>query len=126
MPGVKTAILISGRGSNMAALISAAEQKEYPAEIALVLSNVADAPGLDHARGRGIETAVVSHRDFDDRSGFEERMTEVLDDHGRLVASGIALADAKEFQVGAHRMASDLRLSGCRAWRWRSGKASSS
>lgn len=80
MAGVKTAILISGRGSNMAALVSAAEQEDYPAEIALVLSNVADAPGLDHARSRNIETQVVDHRDFDDRAAFEDRLTEILDD----------------------------------------------
>ena len=81
MAGVKTAILISGRGSNMAALVSAAEQADYPAEIALVLSNIADAPGLAHADGRGISTMVVDHREFDDRAAFEERLTEVLEDH---------------------------------------------
>ncbi len=78
---VKTAIFISGRGSNMAALISAAEQTEFPATISLVLSNVADAAGLDHARSCGIDTAIVDHRDFDDRAAFEEKLTAVLEDH---------------------------------------------
>ncbi len=66
----------------MAALISAAEQDDFPAAISLVLSNVADAAGLDHARSRGIDTAIVDHRDFDDRPAFEEELTRVLDDHG--------------------------------------------
>lgn len=75
-------MLISGRGSNMAALVGAAEKEDYPAEITLVLSNVAAAAGLAHARARGIATAVVDHRDFDDRPAFEERLTEILEERG--------------------------------------------
>ena len=56
----KTAILISGRGSNMTALINAASRADFPAEISLVLSNVADAPGLERARADGIATAVIA------------------------------------------------------------------
>ncbi|WP_029003945.1 phosphoribosylglycinamide formyltransferase [Azorhizobium doebereinerae] len=67
----RTAVLISGRGSNMAALVKAAQDPDFPAEIALVLSNRADAAGLDFAREHGIETLVLSHRDFADRIAFD-------------------------------------------------------
>ena len=68
-------MLISGRGSNMAALIRAAEAPDYPAEIALVISNRKDAPGLAFAAGRGIETAVIAHKGFVDRASFDLAMT---------------------------------------------------
>lgn len=71
MARLKTAILISGRGSNMAALIEAAEERGFPAEIALVISNNADAKGLEIARAHGIATEVIDHRGFSDRAGFE-------------------------------------------------------
>jgi formyltetrahydrofolate-dependent phosphoribosylglycinamide formyltransferase len=83
MARTRTAILISGRGSNMAALLAAAADPAYPAEIALVLSNRADAAGLDHARARGIPTAVVESRPFGrDREGFERAMEAELQGHG--------------------------------------------
>jgi len=82
MAGIKTAVLISGRGSNMAALVDAAQEDEYPAEIALVLSNVADAAGLDHARSSGIATAVLEHRDFADRASFETELSRLLHENG--------------------------------------------
>jgi len=79
----KTAILISGRGSNMGALISAAMNPDYPAEIALVLSNRPDARGLERAAEFGISTAVVDHTDFaGDREAFERAVDAVLKDHG--------------------------------------------
>ena len=59
----RVAILISGRGSNMAALIAAAQQ-DYPAEIALVLSNRPDAAGLATARAAGVATAVLDHKPY--------------------------------------------------------------
>ncbi|OYW30886.1 MAG: phosphoribosylglycinamide formyltransferase, partial [Azorhizobium sp. 12-66-6] len=63
----RTAILISGRGSNMAALLAAAEAPDFPAEIALVISNRADAGGLAVAEAAGVPTLVLNHRDFSDR-----------------------------------------------------------
>jgi len=75
----RVAVLISGRGSNMAALIEAASAPDYPAEIVLVLSNIADAGGLDTARHAGIETAVVDHKAFGkDRAAFDRAMQAVL------------------------------------------------
>lgn len=67
----KVGILISGRGSNLAALIEAAADADYPAEIALVLSNRADAGGLDRAREAGLATAVVDHKAYPDRASFD-------------------------------------------------------
>ncbi|WP_428642425.1 phosphoribosylglycinamide formyltransferase [Roseibium sp.] len=84
----RTAVLISGRGSNMNALISAALDPNYPAEIALVLSNRPDAAGLERAASFGIPTAVVDHKDFPgDREAFERQVDTVLKDHNiELVA----------------------------------------
>lgn len=67
----KVGILISGRGSNMSALIDAAEDADFPAEIALVLSNRADAGGLAVAEGAGLATAVVDHKAYPDRASFD-------------------------------------------------------
>jgi phosphoribosylglycinamide formyltransferase 1 len=71
----RVAILISGRGSNMTALIEAAKAKDYPAEIMLVVSNRPDAPGLACARSAAVATAVVDHTLFgDDREAFERAL----------------------------------------------------
>jgi phosphoribosylglycinamide formyltransferase-1 len=85
---VPTAILISGRGSNMAALLAAAEDPTYPCDVVLVLSNRADAPGLAHAAARGVATSVVESRGFGaDKPAFEAAMGAVLARHGvQLVA----------------------------------------
>jgi len=78
----RVAVLISGRGSNMAALIEAAKAADYPAEIALVVSNRAEAAGLAHARERGIATALIDHRKFgEDREAFERALDEMLRAH---------------------------------------------
>lgn len=78
----RVAVLVSGRGSNMAALIEAAKDKSYPAEIALVLSNRPDAAGLATARGNGIATEIVDHTLFGkDRDAFERAMQTVLEKH---------------------------------------------
>jgi phosphoribosylglycinamide formyltransferase-1 len=76
----RAAILISGRGSNMAALIAAAQANDYPAEIALVLSNRPDAKGLATAREAGLATAVVDHTGFGkDREAFERALQSELE-----------------------------------------------
>jgi phosphoribosylglycinamide formyltransferase 1 len=79
---LRVAILISGRGSNMRALVEAARAEDFPAEIALVLSNVASAEGLSFARAQGIATAVVDHKTFTDRESFERGMQATLTNHG--------------------------------------------
>lgn len=75
---MKVGVLISGRGSNMRALVEAAADPSYPAEIHLVVSNEPDAKGLEFAHQAGIETAVVHHRRFDDRQMFEAELHRVL------------------------------------------------
>lgn len=82
MAKLKVGILISGRGSNMAALIGAAQASGYPAEIACVVSNVASAPGLQLARDAGIATAAISHRDYPDRESFDRVVSAALEKHG--------------------------------------------
>jgi phosphoribosylglycinamide formyltransferase-1 len=78
----RVAVLISGRGSNMTALIAAAKQPDYPAEIALVVSNRPEAGGLVTARHDGIATEVVDHKPFGkDRAAFENAIQSVLEKH---------------------------------------------
>src|ERR1043166_7071120 len=80
MPRKRVAILISGRGSNMAALIEAAKAADYPAEIALVVSNVPGAAGLARAKAAGVATAVLDHKPFGkDRVAFESALQALLD-----------------------------------------------
>ena len=79
LPRKRVGVLISGRGSNMVSLAEAAQAPDYPAEIALVISNIPDVAGLDRARGFGIATATVDHRPFGkDREAFERAVDEVL------------------------------------------------
>jgi len=78
----KLGILISGRGSNMAALIEACKDPAYPAEIALVISNRPEVQGLDSARAAGVRAEVVDHKAFDGRAPFEDAMTALLQEAG--------------------------------------------
>jgi phosphoribosylglycinamide formyltransferase 1 len=71
-------VLISGRGSNLQALIDACAAADFPARIALVISNTADAYGLARATAAGIATCVISHRDYDSREDFDAAMTAAL------------------------------------------------
>jgi phosphoribosylglycinamide formyltransferase-1 len=78
-PKRRVAILISGRGSNMSALIAAAQAPHYPAEIALVVSNRPDAQGIAAAQAAGIATAIVDHAPFGkDREAFEAALEREL------------------------------------------------
>ena len=78
----RVAVLISGRGSNMTALIEAARQRDYPAEIALVVSNRPGAQGLGRAGDAGVATAIVDHTTFgDDREAFERALDAQLRTH---------------------------------------------
>jgi phosphoribosylglycinamide formyltransferase 1 len=78
----RVAILISGRGSNMVALIQAGSVADFPAEIVLVVSNRADALGLEKAKASGIPTVVIESKPFGkDRAGFEAALQSTLDQH---------------------------------------------
>jgi phosphoribosylglycinamide formyltransferase-1 len=83
----RTAILISGRGSNMQSLVEAARADDYPAEIVLVLSNRPDAAGLAWAKARGLPTLAIDHKSFPTRDAFEDALQRSLDAAGtELVA----------------------------------------
>ena len=72
-------ILISGGGSNMAAIVRAARQEQWPARIAAVISNKAEAGGLQIAASEGIPTAVVDHKQYDSRDSFDAALREAID-----------------------------------------------
>lgn len=80
----RIAVLFSGRGSNMAALLDAAASADFPGRVVLALCNVADAPGLALARARGVETRCIEHRRFHgDREAHEREI------HAALGAAGV-------------------------------------
>jgi len=78
----RTAVLISGRGSNLQALMDAARDPAFPAEIALVLSNMPDAPGLERASDAGIATKTISHRSYPSREAFDAAVNAALQESG--------------------------------------------
>jgi len=79
---LKLAVLISGRGSNLQALIDACALPDFPAVIDLVVSNEPQAAGLDRAREAGLDTAVINHRTFSSRAAFEQALDARLLDSG--------------------------------------------
>ena len=80
---VKIAILISGRGSNMKAIVEACDDQNFPAEVVLVLSNKIDASGLEFAESKGIKTAVIDHKKFslaaNPREEFDKKVSEEIE-----------------------------------------------
>lgn len=82
MSRLRTAILISGRGSNMQAILEAAQEPDYTAQPVLVLSNNPSAKGLEIAASLGVDTAAIDHKPFGkDREAFEREMHDVLTQH---------------------------------------------
>ncbi len=79
MSHLNLAVLISGQGSNLQALIDACAQEHFPAKIVLVISNNPDAYGLQRARDAGIKAVVINHKDFMKRSEFEAEIQATLD-----------------------------------------------
>lgn len=94
----RVAILISGRGSNMAALIEAAKDPSYPAEIVAVISNRPDAPGLARAREAGLVAEAIDHKAFASRSDFEAALEARLEAH---VVDIVALAGFMRLMTAA-------------------------
>ena len=76
------AVLVSGSGSNLQAIIDASERGEIPCRVGIVVSNKADAYGLVRARNHGIPTEVVDHRAFESREAFDARLVEVIRSSG--------------------------------------------
>lgn len=72
-------ILISGRGSNMEAIVDSCAREQWPARIVAVISNKATASGLQFAASKGIATAVVDHKQFDSREAFDAELARVID-----------------------------------------------
>ena len=90
MKTLRLAVLISGRGSNLQALIDACRQSGFPASIAVVISNTPDAQGLERAAHAGIPAMIVDHTYFKgNKDGFENTMADIADQHG---ANFVALA----------------------------------
>ncbi len=82
MHRVKTAVLISGHGSNLAAILDATKRSDYPAEISLVVSNKNEAYGLTRAAEAGVPSLTIRHADFPDRESFDRAMDLALRDAG--------------------------------------------
>lgn len=78
MARLRAGVLISGTGTNLQALLEAAKAPDYPAEIVIVISNRADAGGLEKARAAGIATRVFDHKAYGDRSAFDDAIDETL------------------------------------------------
>ncbi|HEX6019892.1 MAG TPA: phosphoribosylglycinamide formyltransferase [Burkholderiaceae bacterium] len=81
MTSQRIVILISGRGSNMEAIVHACARERWPAQVVAVLANRADAAGLQFARSHGLATAVVDHRAFASREAFDVALAEAVDAH---------------------------------------------
>lgn len=137
MAGLKLGVLISGRGSNLQALIAACAAPSFPAEIILVVSNKPDAKGLDHAREAGIATTIVEHGGYADRETFDRAVHEELQNAGaelvclagfmRLLSSWFVetwhdriinihpslLPSFKGIDAHAQAIAAGAKLSGC-------------
>jgi phosphoribosylglycinamide formyltransferase-1 len=77
----RTAILISGRGSNMRSLVEAARAPDYPAKVVVVVSNRPDAAGIAWAVEQGLPAAVIDHKDYASRADFERALQSVLESH---------------------------------------------
>ncbi len=133
----KVAVLISGRGSNLRALLDAAAAPDYPAEIALVVSNVPGAGGLTHAALAGVPAATIDHRGFPDRDSFERALEAPIRDSGaeliclagfmRLLTAGFVerwrdrvlnihpslLPSFRGLDTHARALAAGVRFAGC-------------
>lgn len=133
----KVAVLISGRGSNLRALLDAAAAPDYPAEIALVVSNVPGAGGLAHAALAGVPAVTIDHRGFPDRDSFERALEAPIRDSGaeliclagfmRLLTAGFVerwrdrvlnihpslLPSFRGLDTHARALAAGVRFAGC-------------
>lgn len=99
---IRTAVLISGRGSNMLAIVEAAKAPDYPADICLVISNKDTAAGLDAAEAQGVTAVCVDHTAYESRSDFEGVLDAVLREHGIefVVCAGFMRVLSADFVKG--------------------------
>ena len=113
MSKLKVAVLISGRGSNLQALIDAAADPAYPAEIVSVVSNVPGVMGLERAGKAGLATATINHRDFAGREPFATAGYLLAKTERIKISSGIANVYARDADCAAqaaNALANDLAL----------------
>jgi|TARA_R110002096_G_scaffold416576_1_gene619188 phosphoribosylglycinamide formyltransferase 1 len=104
---VDVAVLISGSGTNLQALIDACADGDFPARIALVISNNPGVKGLERAEAAGIATKVINHRDFESREAFDEKLHEALKESGvKLIclAGFMRILDARFVNRWRNRM----------------------
>ena len=137
MARLKLVVLISGRGSNLQALIDACSETDFPAEISLIISNRADAGGLARAESAGIAAAVVPHGNYPDRETFDTALSATIADAGgeliclagfmRVLTAGFVeqwrdrminihpslLPAFKGLNTHARALAEGVRLTGC-------------
>lgn len=99
MARMKVAILVSGRGSNMQAILEACADKAFPAEVAVVISNIAGAPALERAAEFGVRAVTIAHKDFADRESFDQRVSEEIKATGceLVVLAGFMRLLSEEF-----------------------------
>lgn len=104
---VDVAVLISGSGTNLQALIDACESDDFPARIALVISNNPGVKGLERAEKAGIPTKVINHRDFESREAFDDQLHEALNECGAkliCLAGFMRILDARFVNRWRNRM----------------------
>lgn len=96
---MKIAVLVSGRGSNMQAILDASADGQFPAEVAVVISNIEGAPALARAEAAGVRTVTVRHKDFPDRESFDRRVSEEIKSAGceLVVLAGFMRLLSEEF-----------------------------
>lgn len=104
---VDVAVLISGGGTNLQALIDACASDDFPARIALVISNNPGVKGLKRAEQAGIKTKVINHRDYDSREAFDDQLNEALNECGAkliCLAGFMRILDARFVNKWRNRM----------------------
>ncbi len=113
MKKIKTAILISGRGSNMQSLIEACKNGDSRAEIALVISNKKDAKGLEFAASQGIPTKFIDHKNFASRAEFDAKVSEEIEKSGCeiICLAGFMRLLSQEFTQKWHNRAINIHPS---------------
>ena len=104
MAKLKLAVLISGRGSNLQAIITACADPSYPAEIVLVISNHAEATGIERANNANLQTLVIDHQNFSNRADFDREMTTAITNAGAelICLAGFMRILSKEFVTHWH------------------------
>lgn len=113
MKKIKTAILISGRGSNMKSLIESCQNQDSLAEISLVISNKKDVLGLEIAKNYGIKTKFIDHKNFNSRQEFDQELTKTIEEENCEIVclAGFMRLLSEEFTKKWHNRAINIHPS---------------